>query len=101
MRHRALAHFCGERERIILFRLRLPAAMPSIFSGLRVAVVHAMILAVVLEMPGANAGLGWSIYKSTQMMNFIEAWVSVAAAVIVSLSIYGIINWIGSKVVWW
>lgn len=75
--------------------------MPSIFSGLRVAVVHAMILAVVLEMPGANAGLGWSIYKSTQMMNFIEAWVSVAAAVIVSLSIYGIINWIGSKVVWW
>lgn len=97
----ALLRTFGANDRTILFRLRLPAAMPSIFSGLRVAVVHAMILAVVLEMLGANAGLGWSIYKSTQMMNFVEAWVSVAAAVIVSLSIYGIINWIGSKVVWW
>ena len=75
--------------------------MPFVLSGLRVVVVQAMIFAVVLEMSGANAGLGWSIYKSTQMMNFVEAWVSVAAAVIVSLSIYGIINWIGSKVVRW
>ena len=101
MHHSALAHFWRERERIILFRLHLPAAIPFVLSGLRVAVVHAMILAVVLEMLGANAGLGWSIYKSTQMVNFVEVWVSVVAAVIVSLSLYGIINWIGSKVVWW
>ena len=55
----ALLRTFGANDRTILFRLRLPAAMPSIFSGLRVAVVHAMILAVVLEMLGANAGLGW------------------------------------------
>jgi ABC-type nitrate/sulfonate/bicarbonate transport system permease component len=69
--------------------------------GMRVAVVHAMILAVVLEMLGARAGLGWSVYKSTQMMNFVEAWVAVGASVIVSLIIYAVVNGIGRKLVWW
>jgi NitT/TauT family transport system permease protein len=91
----------GASERTILMKLRLPAAMPAIFFGLRVAVVHAMILAVVLEMLGARAGLGWSVYKSTQMMYFVEAWAAVSASVIVSLVVYAIVNWIGRKLVWW
>jgi len=97
----ALLRTFGANDRTILLKLRVPGAMPSIMFGLRVAVVHAMILAVVLEMLGARAGLGWSVYKSTQMMYFVEAWVAVGASVIVSLVIYGIVNWIGRKLVWW
>jgi len=97
----ALLRSFGASERTILLKLRLPGAMPAIFSGLRVAVVHAMILAVVLEMLGARAGLGWSVYRSTQMMSFVEAWVAVGASVVVSLLIYAIVNWIGRKTVWW
>ena len=40
--------------------LRLPGALPSIFAGQKVAVVHSMILAIVVEMLGAHSGLGWS-----------------------------------------
>ena len=54
-----------------------------------------MILAVVLEMLGASVGLGWSVYKSTQMMSFVEAWVAVSASVIVSLAVYGLVSFIG------
>lgn len=97
----ALLRTFGASDRTILLKLRLPGAMPATMFGLRVAVVHAMILAVVLEMLGARAGLGWSVYKSTQMMNFVEAWVAVGASVIVSLAIYAIVNWIGRKLVWW
>lgn len=97
----ALLRTFGANERTILLKLRLPGAMPAIMFGMRVAVVHAMILAVVLEMLGARAGLGWSVYKSTQMMNFVEAWVAVGASVIVSLLIYAIVNGIGRKLVWW
>lgn len=97
----ALLRSFGASDRTILLKLRLPSAMPAIFSGLRVAVVHAMILAVVLEMLGARAGLGWTVYKSTQMMNFVEAWVAVGATVIVSLAIYSFVSWIGHKLVWW
>ena len=91
----------GASNRTILVKLRMPASLPWIFSGLRVAVVHAMILAVVLEMLGANSGLGWSIYKATQMMSFVEAWVAVGAAVVVSLIIYTIVTRIGKRVAWW
>ena len=91
----------GASERTILLKLRLPTAMPAIFSGLRVAVVHAMILAVVLEMLGAREGLGWTVFKSTQMMDFVAAWVAVGATVIVSLAIYSVVSWIGHKLVWW
>jgi len=97
----ALLRTFGASERTILLKLRLPTAMPSIFSGLRVAVVHAMILAVVLEMLGAREGLGWTVFKSTQMMDFVAAWVAVGATVTVSLAIYSVVSWIGHKLVWW
>jgi len=91
----------GATRGTVLVKLRLPAAMPAIFSGLRVAVVHAMILAVVLEMLGANAGLGWAVYKSTQMMSFVEAWSAVAASVLASLVIYLVVSWVARRFVWW
>jgi NitT/TauT family transport system permease protein len=97
----ALLRTFGADDRAILWKLRFPAALPATMLGLRVAVVHAMILAVVLEMLGARAGLGWSVYKSTQMMQFVEAWVAVGASVIVSLAIYGLVTWVGRKLVWW
>jgi NitT/TauT family transport system permease protein len=97
----ALLRTFGAGNRTILLKLRMPGAMPAIMFGLRVAVVHAMILAVVLEMLGARAGLGWSVYKSTQMMSFVEAWVAVGASMIASLVIYGIVSQVGRKLVWW
>jgi len=91
----------GASDVTILTKLRIPAAVPAIFAGLRVAVVHAMILAVVLEMLGANAGLGWSIFRSTQMMDFVQAWVAVGASVVASLVIYSAIDWISRRCAWW
>ena len=91
----------GAGQATILWKLRVPAALPQICSGLRVAVVHSMILAVVLEMLGARAGLGWSVFKSTQMMGFVEAWVAVGATVVISLAVYLAVTWITRRLVWW
>ena len=97
----AMLRSFGASQHDILLKLRIPGAIPAIFSGLRVAVVHAMILAVVLEMLGASVGLGWSVYKSTQMMSFVAAWVAVSASVIVSLVVYGLVSFIGRRCIWW
>ena len=91
----------GATRKDIFRTLRIPSAMPWIFAGLRVAVVQAMILAVVLEMLGANSGLGWTIYRSTQMMDFIQAWVAVAGSVLASLVLYSIVTAVGRRVAWW
>jgi NitT/TauT family transport system permease protein len=65
-----------EREKVDLFRslrassyqimikLRLPTAVPYIFSGLRVAMVLSVVGAVISEFIGANKGLGAVIITS-------------------------------------
>ncbi|RXT05866.1 ABC transporter permease [Ammoniphilus sp. CFH 90114] len=53
----------------ILVKLRLPTAIPYLFSGLRVAIVLSVVGAVVSEFIGANKGLGALIIVSQGMMD--------------------------------
>jgi len=54
-----LAHCMGARRRATLWRIRVPAALPSLASGLRLAAVYAPIGAVIGEWVGASRGLGY------------------------------------------
>jgi NitT/TauT family transport system permease protein len=97
----ALLRTFGASDLQIMRRLQLPGALLSILSGLKVAVVHSMILAIVVEMLGAHSGLGWSIYQATQMMSFVEAWAAVLVAVVISLVIYGLVSLSSRWLIWW
>ena len=81
--------------------LRLPAALPSIMNGLRVAVVRSMIIAIVAEMLSAVSGLGWTIFESTQQLDFLRAWAAIAVASAASMAWYGLVNWIDRRFVFW
>lgn len=54
-----LSRSMGASRRAILMGIRIPAALPSLASGLRVAVAIAPIGAIVGEWVGASAGLGY------------------------------------------
>jgi putative hydroxymethylpyrimidine transport system permease protein len=54
-----LAQTMGAPRGAVLWRLRVPAALPALASGLRVAAAVAPIGAVVGEWVGASAGLGY------------------------------------------
>lgn len=54
-----MARSFGATGRQLLFRIRLPAALPSLGSGLRLAAVYAPIGAVIGEWVGASQGLGY------------------------------------------
>jgi putative riboflavin transport system permease protein len=53
-----LAHSFRARRRQIVTTLEIPAALPSIFGGLRVGVTLAVVGAIVGEWAGADRGLG-------------------------------------------
>ncbi|WP_246050002.1 ABC transporter permease [Aquibacillus sediminis] len=53
----------------ILMKLRLPSAVPYLFSGLRVAIVLSVVGAAVSEFIGANKGLGAVITTGMGMMD--------------------------------
>ncbi len=85
----------------IVWMLRLPAALPAIITGLRVAVVRSMIIAIVAEMLGAYEGLGRIIYESTQQIEFLKVWAAVVVASAASMLIYGLLVLTDRHLVWW
>lgn len=54
-----LAKVMGATPRQLLWRIRIPAALPNFASGLRLAAVYAPIGAVIGEWVGASEGLGY------------------------------------------
>jgi NitT/TauT family transport system permease protein len=56
-----LARSMGASPGQIFCRFRLPNALPSVFAGMKVATVLAVIGAVVAEFVGADSGLGYLI----------------------------------------
>lgn len=85
----------------IVWRLRLPVAMPSVVTALRIGVPRSMIVAIVGEMLGAYAGLGRMIYESTQQVDLLSVWAAVLVASVASMVFYGVLVWVDQKLVWW
>ena len=59
-----LARSMGANPWKIFLKFRLPHALPSIFSGLKVSVTLAVVGAVVGEFVGSNSGLGYVLQKA-------------------------------------
>ena len=66
---RELFRMLGAGRLQTLLRLKLPAALPVIMAGLRVAVVLALVGAVVGEFIGGRTGLGASIIAAQSVMD--------------------------------
>ncbi len=72
-----------DASRMRTFRqVELPASLPGLFTGVRIAVVFAVIGAVLAEQAGASAGLGYLVTISIPQLLTARAW---AAIVILSL----------------
>ncbi|WP_201305862.1 ABC transporter permease [Roseomonas harenae] len=85
----------------ILWRLRLPTALPLIASGMRVSTVRSLIVAIVTEMLGAYGGLGWIIYQAVVQIDFVSVWSAILVASALSLAFFGLIGAIERRVVFW
>lgn len=91
----------GAGRLTILWRLRLPTALPLIFAGLRVATARSVLIAVITEMLGAHAGLGLLIYQAVVQVDFVQVWGAVFAASVLSLSFFGLMSLAERKLVFW
>jgi NitT/TauT family transport system permease protein len=70
----------------LFWKIQLPAALPFIFSGAKVAVTLAVIGAVIGEFVGSNNGLGNLLLSANSQLNGPLAW-----AALVWLSVLGIL----------
>jgi NitT/TauT family transport system permease protein len=73
-------------SRLQRFRfIRLPAAMPFIFSGLKVGMVSAITGAVVVEYVASNAGLGYLTLWASSRFDMPLMFAAIIATAILGL----------------
>ncbi|GAB6053741.1 ABC transporter permease [Magnetospira thiophila] len=83
-----LARTMGASRRAILLQLRLPAALPALGSGLRVATAVAPIGAVVGEWVGSSSGLGYLMLHANARMQVDVMFAALLVLALIAVSLY-------------
>jgi NitT/TauT family transport system permease protein len=85
-----------------LFKLRLPAAMPFIFNGLKIATTLALIGAIVAEFFGSPIkGMGFRISTSVGQLALDLVWAEIVVAAIAGSGFYGAVALLEKAVTFW
>lgn len=85
-----------------LFKLRLPAAMPFVFNGLKIATTLALIGAIVAEFFGSPIkGMGFRISTEVGRLNLDMVWAEITVAAITGSGVYGLVSMIEKGVTFW
>jgi NitT/TauT family transport system permease protein len=80
------SYAAGELQ--IFRRVRVPTALPFVFSALKVATVLAMIGAIVSDYFGTFGSLGITIKNSVSLFDFETAWAAILTASILGVLMY-------------
>jgi NitT/TauT family transport system permease protein len=84
----------GATERQLLVGIVFPAALPSIFSGLRIAIGSAWMLTVTAEMVAVKSGLGYVLWDSYYFLRY-----DLVLAAMISIGLLGYLSDLGLKAI--
>jgi NitT/TauT family transport system permease protein len=85
-----------------LFNLRLPAAAPFLFNGLKICTTLALIGAIVAEFFGSpTSGMGFRISTEVGRLALDMVWAEIAVAAVVGSAFYGAVALIERRVTFW
>jgi NitT/TauT family transport system permease protein len=85
-----------------LWKLRLPAATPFLFNGLKIATTLALIGAIVAEFFGSpTLGMGFRINASIGQLALDMIWAEIAVAAIAGSAFYGAVALVEKRVTFW
>jgi NitT/TauT family transport system permease protein len=79
--------------RQVLWKLRWPAAVPYLFTSLKVAIAISLVGAIVAELPtGAEAGIGARLLAGSYYGQTIQLWAALVASAVLSSGLIGIVS---------
>ncbi|MFN4158712.1 MAG: ABC transporter permease [Gemmobacter sp.] len=85
-----------------LVKLRLPAAMPFLFNGLKIATTLAVIGAIVAEFFGSpTRGMGFRISTAVGSLQLPMVWAQIFVAALAGSAFYGVVAWAEARVTFW
>jgi putative hydroxymethylpyrimidine transport system permease protein len=96
-----LAHTMDARPWRVLLHVRLPAALPSFGTGLRVAAVLAPIGAVIGEWVGASSGLGYLMLNANARVRTDEMFAALLVLSVLTISVWWLVDWGVRRLLYW
>lgn len=85
----------------IFTKLRLPTALPYIFSALKISTSLAIVGAIVGEFVGANRGIGYLILISSYHLETVKMFSAVIAAALSGILFFSVIAFLERRLVFW
>jgi ABC-type nitrate/sulfonate/bicarbonate transport system permease component len=97
----ALLRAMGARREQIWRIVRLPAALPSFFSGLRVAVTYSVVGATIGEWVGGSAGLGLYMLRSKNALATDQVFVAIVITSALSIGLFALVYFLERALLPW
>ncbi len=98
---RRLLEAMGANYWQLLRLLRLRAALPAIFTGIKVSITYSVIGAVLAEWIGASAGLGVYIARSLRAFRTDQVFVAALVTSLLTITLFTVVNLIERWIVFW
>jgi putative hydroxymethylpyrimidine transport system permease protein len=96
-----LAKTMGANRWQQLWHIRMPAALPSLASGLRIAAALAPIGAIIGEWVGSSHGLGYLMLNANGRMQITLMFAALFTITLLALALYYLVDWVLRKKIWW
>ena len=71
--------------------MKLPGALPSLFSGVRIAVAYSVIGAIFAEYVGSEAGLGFYMLQKAHSFATAAVLAAIVVTALLSLALFGLV----------
>lgn len=99
--HLWAARNMGASPRQIFWRVLLPAAAPSIFAGLRIALPISLIVVIITELIGESRGLGYYVSYASASFEYAQAFAGIAAVAIIGFTLDRTLVFLRNRVIFW
>jgi NitT/TauT family transport system permease protein len=91
----------GANERQLFWRVLIPAALPMIFTGFRIALPVALIIVVSTEIIGESVGLGYFINFAAASFDNAKSLAGILAVAIIGFILDRSLIWLRNRLVFW
>lgn len=83
------------------WRFRLPLALPSMFSGIKVAVAFSVVGAVIAEWVGATQGLGYLLLSANATLDTALLFAVLVCLTVIGIVLYYAVEWLERALIPW
>lgn len=82
-------------------KLHVPMALPAFFSGLKLAIVYALVGATIGEWLGASEGLGYYSRRMSGNLNAEGVFAAITILSILGMLLFGLVSFIEKRILRW